>query len=405
MIALDLKKSDGITDKAYMMAVYESIARNRNYIKSVTRNSATRETDVVSKILIHAITHRDYTKTDALDAYVKALANAFTKELYKETARQTEFDDNVSAKYGQYAFDMTTECDAEGRYTIENVLMQYYFKYPDDVERYCLTVLHKLGIRMYCDFVVDADGRHLVEVDDINKSKDETQTFTPIDKTAWQDVRAVMKRYDATTVLNATLIVANKIAAQKHRLKRVTKLIPIVAHKVDYDILSAITGVPTVAVIKGSNQDNRIFEINPCTLEMYCKSTQSTVNLDIVKWQPLKKSMTSVVKIDIIAFMEYIYTQVCVPQGVNTALIKWLKKENIKILPSGVQLLNVTLEHYIVELKAELLTTLSKNGITDIIGITADAIYFRPRRLIKYNNIQYKLYTGKIINMPVQVVE
>ena len=384
MIALSLKHVGfGITDEAYMQEAYNAVQRNKWYIFKICRGDSTKINDVSSRVLIHVITHRDYTTENvALDAYVNVLAKHYLANICAEQQQQAEYDDSYqnSLMLSTNLLPTVAGCNSEGKFAIEAALTHYYFKYPEDVTRYCYTTLQKLGIKMYVNSPVN--------VDDV-----------PQDKKSWNALLKEIQRYDAVTLLNATLTIANRIAAQEHRVQRRTSVININAKPVDYDVFDSI--VANAHVVTRVGKQERQYALDKYTLTM-CDNAKHTIDLDTTKWQPLQQTVGTVYSCDITQFIEYLYRQVCVAEGVDTKFIRWLGKHNIKTLPSGIQLEDVTIEQYILEAKLELLCALVSTKISNVVGMSEDNIYYSPRKRVTYADLRYILFNGVAVILPVQ---
>lgn len=366
-----------------MQEAYDTIQRNKWYIYKICRGDSTKINEVASRVLIHVITHRDYnTENVELDAYVNVLAKHYLANICTEQQRQAEYDDGYqnTLKLSTNLLPSIAGCNSAGKFAIEDALTHYYFKYPQDVKRYCYNTLQKLGIKMYVNSPVDTEAG-------------------PQDKKSWNVLLKEIQRYDAVTLLNATLTIANRISAQEHRVLRRNTVISVHAKPVDYAVYDSV--VSNVHVIVQIGKQARQYGLNKYTLEM-CDNTKHVVDLDTQKWQPLQQNAGTVYACDMTQFIEYLYRQVCVPEGVDTKCIRWLGKHNIKILPSGAQLEEVTVEQYILEAKLELLCTLVTTKISNVVGISSDNIYYSPRKRVTIDSLRYVFCDDTVVSLSVQ---
>lgn len=384
LIALSLKHAGfGITDEAYMQLVYNTIQKNKWYIYKICRGDTVKMNEVSSRVLVHVITHRDYNADKVeLDAYVNVLAKHYLANMCAEQNKQSEYDDGYqnSLELSTALIPTVAGCDSEGKYAIEDLLTHYYFKYPEDVKRYCFTTLRTLGIKMYTAESVDCDA-------------------PPSDKKSWNVLLTQIHHYDAVTVLNATLTIANRISAQEHRMQRRTGAFAIPARSIDYDLFESL--VASIKAVARVGTKDRTLTFDPYTLSMRDEKRRA-VNLDTVKWQPLQPNVPTIYACDVSGFLDFLYEQVCVPEGIDTKFIRWLGKRNIKTLPSGTQLEDVSVEQYMLEAKTELLSTLVATKVSNIVGVTEETVYYSPRKRITYSELRYVMFNGASVTLPVQ---
>lgn len=386
----EFMRSDGITERAYMLEVYAIVQRNMGYICSLDKAHAD---EIAEKIITHAVTHRNRDKKDTLNAYVRSLANSFVKELHSEQNRNEYLDDMEGGGYNIVADVMAwtsheISYDVDGRKHLVDLMMTQYLIMPNIVTRYCANALR--AAQMEPAIVVPQED----ESDILNGIK-------------WKSVESEFRRYSPATVLLSMIEMAQYIAKQQRlntelrgRVYKPIAFVPVVG-----DRITNITEKPTVVSVD-ANGTKRFYAIDPYTFEMHEVDGLHKLRMDFEKWQPIgsDNSVRCVYSVDISELMNYLYEQVCVPYGVDTKYIRWVGKErNIKFLPSGTTLYDVNEENYFIEVRAEILTMLADNPSIDILGITSDYVYLRPVRRLMFNAYRCKLFNGKVIDLPIQV--
>lgn len=391
MITFSLKRSDGISERAYMMEIFQLLQKNMPYIKGLDIYFAD---EISSRVLRHAIAHRNKDKEGTLNAYIRSLASSFNKEIHAEINAVDYLDDPNSycanTLYDTLAW-VTHEVayDITGCNTVAEKLMLQYLLTPAHVVAYCIDVLSAVKINNI--LVAEEEAAY------------ETQNID-----SWDVTLKTIRRYSESTVLQGLLKAAQYIAqqqrAQQHYVKSSYKDVPII--NIQYNLLSTITEKPTIA-LTDKHGNGKLYVIDKYSLKMRDLEGKNTICMDFTNWEPIdgNGSFRATYAIDISAIMEYLAARVAVDYGVNTKYIRWLRDRNVKYLPSGTALIDCTYEQYMNEVKAEILTSLLSAGIIDIIGLSDDFIYIRPMRRPQYKDIKITLFNGKTFRVSITMVQ
>ena len=391
---LELKRTDGITEGAYMLELYQLVQSNMKYIRSMNKHDAD---EIAARVVTHAVQHRNREMTGTLNAYVRSLAASFSKEMHAQRNNSVELDDytihNNSNLYDSKLLWVSHEVsyDIVGRKTITESLSTQYLLTPAKVVDYCNEILSAVAINT--DMILEEPTAQ--EIAELKHG------------TTWDVVMNTLKRYTPATILQGVLDTVQVITKQQ-RLQHKQVAISYRNYNAvvaDEKLLNTITNKPTVAVLN-NNGVTKFYGIHKYTFDMQEIDGREKLHMDFTTWLPVSDcGFRAVYAIDISNLMNYLYAQVVVPSTRNTQLVRFLGKErNAKYLPSGTVLLNETTDNYFIEVKMELLTMLLSNGMTEILGITDDNIYVRPARRPHYNVIRYTLFNGKQIDMPLTVM-
>lgn len=127
------------------------------------------------------------------------------------------------------------------------------------------------------------------------------------------------------------------------------------------------------------------------------KMLMSEENPDYFKWKA-QGSSHKIQKIDCTPFMEYLYDQIYVNEGVDTKHIMWCDSHYRLTTPAGDYYIDENREYFINRCRVELVAALVKASVGNVIAISPDNIYFRGKKLsyIKAN------VRGKVIILPVE---
>lgn len=126
-------------------------------------------------------------------------------------------------------------------------------------------------------------------------------------------------------------------------------------------------------------------------------------NPDYFKWDILGTTSSDVLKLDISPFIDYVYCEVFVPQGVNTRFIQWCGDFQRLTTPSGESFINLDQEKFVSRVRVELISILMVSGLGSIVAISPDFIYFKPSRSFNCNSVRLETHYGKNFDLPVSV--
>lgn len=164
---------------------------------------------------------------------------------------------------------------------------------------------------------------------------------------------------------------------------------------VSSDIIPELVTEPHIVTEAGD-----LCALNPYTLHV------DGVNMDFDNWESLLSPNKDILRVDISAFMDYMYASIIVPEGYNTPYISWLNGRYRVTSPGGQSMVNSDRTEFIEQtIVRELVSNLIANNVSLFIGVTQDYYYFVPRKRWKYKKIKLMLGEEKVIYLPVEYVE
>ena len=159
----------------------------------------------------------------------------------------------------------------------------------------------------------------------------------------------------------------------------------------EFDFLSAIPDIPLIV-----DKNGKYYGIDKLNLTM-------ERDPDTFDWDIINSTSCDIIRIDISPLINYIYSQVFVPQGVFTKHIVWCDNVYKVTTPGGKSFVNIDRNKFINQVRVELISHLVKNRFNTIIAISPDYIYIKPTRSMNYDTVRLILTTGKIIDLPIEI--
>lgn len=122
-------------------------------------------------------------------------------------------------------------------------------------------------------------------------------------------------------------------------------------------------------------------------------------NPDYFKWSLLSSNSQSVVRLDISPYMDYIFEQVCVEEGVHTRHIEWCGDRCRMVFPDGTAYIGKDTDKFIEKARSILIFNLLADNVGKLVAVSADTLYFQPSRGLKAGKLRIKLATGKSMDL------
>lgn len=219
--------------------------------------------------------------------------------------------------------------------------------------------------------------QHIFNYDD-DKHLRKIKEFRSKDKELWQAVRSLVEKFGP----EYTFGTLGHFFAELPNLTKPSvegQIKEILIRPGKLHVLSKLPDMPTIV----GEDDGEYHYINPTTLEM-------SRNPDYFKWDVIGSSMCDIYRIDYSEFMNHVYEEVYVPQGVDTKFIKWCGDFYKLTTPAGESEINMDREKFINRVRVELVANLIARGVGSIIAISPDNLYIKPTRTFNYGIIRIK---------------
>ena len=345
----------------YTLRVEKTIQDNIQYFKKF---NGSRWQEAVNKSFEVAVLHikEEY---DVLDPYIKNLARNILKEQTKESpVDMVNEDGEVSYPF----LRLTTTIDESGieldRTEILNTYKELFLLYEEDFLKL----------------------KQLFKKDD--------DKFTKSDIIKNEEIRNALYKlrlkYDSKYVFDLLYDFFQSLPKYSRKIENATIRIIEMKEK-EQEFLNLIPDIPMIMDEKG-----HYYSIDKLSLTM-------EKNPDTFKWDVIAPTICDILRIDISPLIDYMYTQVFVPQGVFTKHIVWCDNVYRLLTPGGKTYVNLDREKFINLVKLELISHLVNNRFNTIVAISPDYVYIKPTRMMSYDTIRLILCTGHIIDLPIDV--
>lgn len=183
-----------------------------------------------------------------------------------------------------------------------------------------------------------------------------------------------------------------------------TKLPQMINDTGHYDIKEIKLKKPNVLLLEKIPSVPTIYDKNGLGYKIDKTNLRMDINPDYIKWSTGETSAT-VFKVDISEYINYMYEEVFVEEGVNTKHIEWCGDKYKVTTPADVTHIGLDREKFISQVRAELIINLLGNSLGQIVALSPDSIYFKPSRSFSYKTIRVKFISGKIFDLPVSVYQ
>lgn len=358
-----------------ILEIWQTIERNKGYI--VFFNGYNTE-EVASNILEHAVRNLDTTAGEDFTPYIKNLAKNIAKRTSKEFAyehvsEQGEISDvfnGLQAEIDYRKFENNRELMLQ--------LRALYLRYEESFNTLGKIFDDKLDslIPTYDD---KREDQHFhKDIAKVGLREKNVDMYT--------DLRLIVDTFGPQATFSALNILLKEVANLSvpfYTTVKEIQLKPLAKLKKTVEKL----GTPTIRTKEGFE-----FAIDCLTLTM-------DENPDYFAWDVIG-SAKSVIKIDIAPYMEYLYDQLYVEQGVNTRLMQWCGDVYRATTPAGNRLVGERLEHVIENARAELILSIVAANIGKVVAVSPDSVYLKATKDI-FNKLKISTAVGKAIVLPV----
>ena len=348
-------------DAVRMLRVEKTIQDNIQYFKKF--NGANWQ-EAVNKTFMVAVQHAK-AEYDVLDPYIKNLARNILKEQEKESPVDMVTEDGEVS----YPFlKLVTTIDDDSLFLDnEEVLRSFkelYLKYEEDFLKL----------------------KQMFKKDNDKFSKGEIIKNEEIRNT----IQNLSLKYGATNVYNILYDFFMNLSKYSRKLENSTIKLIEMKNK-EFGLESAIPDIPLIM-----DKNNRYYGIDKLNLTM-------EKDPDTFDWNVIAQTSCDILKIDISPLMNYMYSQIFVPQGVFTKHTTWCDNVYKLTTPGGKPFVNLDRDKFMTQVKVELIEHLSYNRFNTIIAISPDYVYIKPNRMMNYDTIRLILHTGKVIDLPIEI--
>lgn len=357
--------------------VWELIQQNRKYIYHF--NGAKTE-EVISDMLEH-IAKNGRQKEDVLP-YIKNLSRNIIKKKPKLSMQYTPFDTRTEDGEVSSVFLGLLEHIDHTQFMPNNELNRQlralYLKYDEDF----------MGLKVIFDAKYDDV---IPNYDSVKTSKRFLSFMHKTEErsrsTMYEDLRNIVDTFGAEHTFATLLILLKEVdvlslpftaTVKEIALKPLSKL----------QRATAKIGMP---IIKSSSGEEYTINLDTLTMD---------ANPDYFNWSVVGNSK-AIIKIDIAPFMEYLYDQLYVDQGVNTRLIKWCGDMYRITTPAGTRLLEEKIEYAIEFARTELVLSIVSANIGKLVAVSPDTIYIKATKEV-FNKLKITTEVSKSIIVDVQ---
>lgn len=368
MLTFSLNKgaSSGGSGDSYAAKVFATINANEPYFKKF--NPWYWEEAMQATFLV-ALENRDG-RFENLHPYIKKLARNILRSRTKDIPF-TVFDDSGEISKVYHSLSEIIDTAAfDGDSELVGSFKMLYLRNPD-------SFMKLQNIFHYDD---DKVLRNIKE-------------FRSKDKELWQSVRSLVEKYGSEyTFVTLGQFFVLLPSLTKPKLDGQIKEVSIRPGKLH--LLSKLPDTPTI-----QSEDGRYHYIEP--------DLTMSKNPDYFKWDIIGSSMCDIYKIDISEFLNYVYEEVFVPQGVDTRFIRWCGDYYRLTTPAGEVSVNLDRDKFINRVRVELIANLLSKGVGSIIAISPDNLYIKPTRMFNYSTIRLKMRNDgthdRIFDIPVSL--
>ena len=348
-------------DAVQMLRVEKTIQDNIQYFKKF---NGPRWQEAVNKTFMVATQHVK-SEYETLDPYIKNLARNILKEQEKESPCDMVTEDGeVSYPFLKLTTNIEDDEIFLDKEDILNTYKELYLLYEDDFLKL----------------------KQLFKKDDDKFAKSEVIKNDEIKNAMY----ALRLKYRAEDIYSLLYDFFNDLPKYSRKIENATVKIIEMKNK-EFDFLSAIPDIPLIV-----DKNGKYYGIDKLNLTM-------ERDPDTFDWDIINSTSCDIIRIDISPLINYIYSQVFVPQGVFTKHIVWCDNVYKVTTPGGKSFVNIDRNKFINQVRIELISHLVKNRFNTIIAISPDYVYIKPTRSMNYDTVRLILTTGKIIDLPIEI--
>lgn len=365
MRALSLRTT---VDMHRLNAVYELIQKNKYFF--IKYNPHNYE-EAMEEALKHVMKKG---KGDDLEPYVRSLAKTIMKNKvfrneipYQVTNGETGEEDAVFRP-----ISTLWEHDSVHQQDLKNRLVDLYFLYPDDFMLF-MNAFRSLST---------AEEAKATNVRAMRKLKIKGEIFS------------LAREYSAPLLYVAMQEIYKDMCSKDKGVKaEEPKVLEISLKPADYSCWNRV--IPGEGFIPKKTGERVFVEKD---------SYLSAVNPDCVEWCFPVDTKKNIYKIDISMVMNYAYDFMLVKQGVDTDFVTWLDGRCRLCSLGGYSVINTDLQKFLDLQFKELILNIVASGITKIVAISPDFLYFTARQKIA-DSVTFRVSNGKSFKSDVLTVK
>jgi hypothetical protein len=348
----------------YAVRVWTTINSNLGYFKKFNNN---RWEEAVQKTYVTALEHRDSTYGDNILPYIKKLARTILK------VKQTE--------------------SAFGVYTDDGEISPIFYSLRDFIDTENLDGADELKDTFKELYLMDSESflklKQLFQYNDIGDVEN-IKAFRVRNTKLSEEFRKLVVKHGADYTFRALYDFFNELPTliafrNTGSVKEVT---------LKGGNFSVVEKIPDTALIQDIRGNYHYIDKNTLTMDE---------NPDYIKWDIVGTSLCDILKVDISAYINHMYEEVFVDQGVNTRHISWCGNKYKLVTPGGVTHICLEQEKFMSVVRIELILNLMMNNIGSIVAISPDNVYIKPTRAFQFDKVRLKFQTGKILDLPITV--
>lgn len=361
MISFSVNNVSGVD--WYANHVWDCIQSNLGYFKKF---NGPRWEEAVQQTYLFILDHRNDSYGDDILPYIKKLARLILKKKFKDSPYGVFTEDGEISPVFATLQDYIDTTNLDGRSPLMNTFKELYLL---DSESF-----------MRLKLIFDYDNPSEIEnLKDLRvKNTQLTEEFTRIIQKHGSD-------YVFASLYQFFKMLPDLI---KERYTNQTK--EVVIKPSNFTALSRINDKPTIIDEKGKQ-----YKVDR-------NSLLTTKNPDYFKWDIVGSSLCDILKIDISQYMNYMYEETYVQEGVHTHHIEWCGDKFKLTTPGGTPYIGLDFEKFLTNVRIELLLNLMLSNVGSVIAISPDSLYVKPTRVFQFDKIRVKmLHTGKVIDLPI----
>lgn len=350
---------------AYSAKVQNTINSNIGYFK--TFNGASWE-EAAQKTFVYALEHRKAEYQEDLTPYIKKLARTIlrksgnTESIYSITT-----DDGEIAPVFLGLQDHIDTENLDGNQALLDTFKELYLIDSDSFNRLKLM------------FQYDAP-------DEIENLKDLRVRNPKITEEISKMLLKHGSDYTFRSLFQFFQMLPSLVEVRETHLTK-----EVLIREGNFSVLERIPNTPSIV-----DNNGRYHYIDKITLTM-------DSNPDYYKWDIIGTSLCDILKIDFSEYMNYMYEEVFVEQGVSTRHIQWCGDKYKVTTPGGTEYLGLEFDKFLNTVRIELLLNLIESNVGSIIAISPDNLYVKPTRTFQFDTIRVKCQSGKIFDLPITI--
>lgn len=347
-------------DAQFASHVWEVINKNKGYFQKF--NPFTWH-EAMQRTYLYVIGHRNDRYTDILP-YVKKLARTIMKRKSKESTYSVFTEEGEISPVFTVLQETIGTDNLDGREPILDTFKELYLLEPQEFMKMQLIFTHD-------------------DPEEVKATKNKNSQLA-------EEMRRLITKHGSEYVFSTLYMFFGKLPEYtRHRETNQMKTI-----KVKKSNFTALQRISDKEIIRCS--DGQRYGIDKTSLTM-------AIDPDLVAWDIIGTSSCDILKIDISPYMDYIYQQVFVEQGVHTHHIEWCDNKYKLTTPGGTDYICLDPSKFVESVRVELLLSLMNSNVGTIIAVSPESLYVKPTKVFQYDKIRVEMThsSTKVIDLPI----